>query len=1229
MSETIPPTTAATDPTSPAPKKKRRLWLKVILALIVIVILLIACAPMIISTGAVKSIVLGQVNKNLNGHIEIADWSIGWTSGVKVTGIRVFDEKNAQIAEVKSFSTQLSLLGAARGNLDLGETTIDSPNGDLYLYRDGTSNFSKLVKQSPSEPKPPKSEPSPSTPKEDAKLPDVKVKFKVVNGSFKVQREGDPNVLAGKDLNITTTITDINQPIDHSLAVSLKNGNQEAGTISVSGKASAIKANKVDLDTADVNETIALNNIDLPALSALIPPSAGIAIKSGQTGGTFTVAFAGGKKITLEGKYEGSNIRVTGAALKGDEYATQKFNVTVPPIVVDLRNGVSDINAIVAKAEQPVSITFDHGSATADINLQLSGIMNLAQNKAGSVGGIKLDVKADIGKLAAMLPHTFRVREGTDLTSGSFHQTVVLAMANEQATFTLTTDLTDVAGKNAGTVVSIKPVNLKLTGEVGPSSTKLPGLKNVVLDLTSGFATAHFTAPTLTQLKGNAKGEFAKVQSEAGQIIDFGKIKTDGTFAVDIDTKGDINDVTKPIDFGLVATITNVRIDGLADQPVTQPWLKATVNAAIYAKADNSIQSVKNIVATVKSNNEANPTIDLAAVSNVDLSNGMAVTYELQKLNVILGALQRELGPLVPALRDKPDLGLGTLAVTSSGSLTQSGENMAVTVTKLSATESKGLFSITQAGDVFVKMAGKNMTPGGKIKIDADLARLSGIAQQLSAGKATVEASANGQQLKSGTLSGTVELASIDATTNKITVDMKVDNLSVASKSGASEPQSVTFGLTTTPAADFSSIKIPTAYVKSAFANVDLNSVDVQLPKAAPKGAKGPSLPVVTSAKLVIDIPDFGPINTLMKSFMPPADPANPPIGIGTGSLKVVGDISREGTATILNISEVSGHGVHLQKGTIARRLKDFNIALAAKADITGDTSQTLADQFRSVSITKLGGNLGVAELSMPAPIVVTAPLGTMTAVGSIALSGEITELTIILESLAGKNPGELYPFTGKYTVTQNISSNGNTLTPKGTIEVDNFVVKDKAGATIVSEPKVTIANDVGIDLVTKSAKINALKVDMPASGALVLNVTGGVTDWETKRQIDNIVVKFAGDWDKLWPIARPLLSPEQQEQFKDLKISGKFDRTINASGSFPAGITQQEAIKLLSADGSVTIANVEWPSMGVTASNIEIPFTLKDGIVRLVYAGKPEDQNRPLADHRQHRPGIRIRFHG
>ena len=201
--------------------------------------------------------------------------------------------------------------------------------------------------------------------------------------------------------------------------------------------------------------------------------------------------------------------------------------------------------------------------------------------------------------------------------------------------------------------------------------------------------------------------------------------------------------------------------------------------------------------------------------------------------------------------------------------------------------------------------------------------------------------------------------------------------------------------------------------------------------------------------------------------------------------------------------------------------------------------------------------------------------------------------------------------FATAYNAKLDLSTAGNTVTLKGPIELNDFKAFDAAGQQVVSEPKIAMAVDVSADTVAHNAKISSLRVDTPNSGAVQLIVTGGVTDWETKRQMDNIVVHFNGEWDKLWPIIKPLIPADTRAQVNDLVLTGKFERVINVSGSLPANVPFNEAVKSLSADGSVVIATAKWPSNGVDASNLEIPFTLKDGVLRTVY-NKPEGQNLP-----------------
>ena len=81
---TTPPVQTA-KPAAPAPKRRRRRWPWVILILLLLVVGLVALGPTLASTSPVRSMVLSQVNNNLNGKVTIDDWSLGWFSQTHVS----------------------------------------------------------------------------------------------------------------------------------------------------------------------------------------------------------------------------------------------------------------------------------------------------------------------------------------------------------------------------------------------------------------------------------------------------------------------------------------------------------------------------------------------------------------------------------------------------------------------------------------------------------------------------------------------------------------------------------------------------------------------------------------------------------------------------------------------------------------------------------------------------------------------------------------------------------------------------------------------------------------------------------------------------------------------------------------------------------------------------------------------------------------------------------------
>ena len=214
MAENAPPKNPndpASSASAPKPKRRRR-WPLVVLSIVLLLILLVLFAPMIASTAPVRSFVVGKINENLNGKVEIHSWSIGWTGGIVVNGVRVVDDKGVQILQVEKLSTQLSLIDAMRGKLDFGKTSAQGTDFNLYIDKEGHSNFERLAKTSTK----PKTEHAPAPhEKSETKLPDLSIDFTSdLRGT--IQQEGQPTVYLDPS-KISAKIPNINAPITHDI----------------------------------------------------------------------------------------------------------------------------------------------------------------------------------------------------------------------------------------------------------------------------------------------------------------------------------------------------------------------------------------------------------------------------------------------------------------------------------------------------------------------------------------------------------------------------------------------------------------------------------------------------------------------------------------------------------------------------------------------------------------------------------------------------------------------------------------------------------------------------------------------------------------------------------------------------------------------------------------------------------------------------------------------------
>jgi len=89
--------------------------------------------------------------------------------------------------------------------------------------------------------------------------------------------------------------------------------------------------------------------------------------------------------------------------------------------------------------------------------------------------------------------------------------------------------------------------------------------------------------------------------------------------------------------------------------------------------------------------------------------------------------------------------------------------------------------------------------------------------------------------------------------------------------------------------------------------------------------------------------------------------------------------------------------------------------------------------------------------------------------------------------------------------------------------------------------------------------------------------------------------IQLQYDLAKLWPIVHPmLLTPGQPDPYADVKLAGAFTKSLTLGGSYPAGAPFTEAIKPLTLDADLAVADFEHG--GLIVKDLDLPVTLRNG---------------------------------
>jgi hypothetical protein len=1128
MADTNPaPTDApgtAPTPSTPPRRKRRGLWWKIPVVLIALLVILVALTPTIASLSPVRNAVLSSVNKSaLKGRVEVADWSFGWFSGQTLTGIKVYDADNELVATVPKVTVEQGIVGLTKGVT----AKVDSPDFKVVTKPDGSLNVEHIARTDDASKSSGASKPKLDRPIEILNIP---VRLEIVNGKGSLSAGPDEPTVTITNLNGLIHAPGGDAPIVNKLDLTATVGDGAPGTISVAGDVNVIKDGKLALDTASGKQVVTIKGIDPGSLVPLLGANSPITKLSGRADGTFNAVIEGGKTATLDGTLNVTGFLAAGPALKGDTYTSDVVAVSIPSTVVTVGADPTDVNAIHVKTgtsqDQPITLTLQQGKATVFADATVGSILKAIDGAApGETGKVAVDANFDVGKLAGVLRNTFKLLEGAELTAGNFSSKSTIDITPESLSLVSNTALTGVAGTNVGKPVQLQPIKVDLAAKAGGGGNLLASVRDVKLDLSSAFANGSFSGPTLTGINGKLAGALDKVQAELGQVIDFGDTRMTGAFNVDVATKGDLTKTdTEPAELSAGLTVTGLKVDSLSlTSPIDQKLIKGALVARVLTDASSAPKSIEVTSATLRTGDEAAPTVSADATASVAMV-GQAInvpTFEVKQFTIDLPKLGAEFGGFLPELRQAT----GTFSASLAGSAENVLSEPKLTLAKLSAGQSEGLFSASavDGSPLVVSMPKSAKLPQvtGALKLDADLAKANAWVKKLTGGQQQVVATSSVGDVRSGTISGTVTFTRPATDRTAVGADFVTSNLMLSTSTGQADFKPLTLALTASAPDDLSGATIDTASVTGDLLTASATNAKIVLKDPAKPNEPVEPLKMIESADVALSIPNLAPMCSLAMAFMP-ATPAPsqgskpaPQLQVAGGSFSTKANVSRgPGGLPLLNVPELKGE------------------------------------------------NIVVAQ---------------------------------------GESTYQIASFTGAQTV----APNGDTLSPKGTINVSGLKVLDKGQQTF-AEDQITIANDLTVDIAKSDAVINAFSIDMVTSKALSLTATGAVRDYAKTRKFDNVTADVTYDLAPLWLIAKPIVAADPKSTIATLQASGKVQKQWTVTGQLPADLPFNEGVKQLVVTGGVAVplATLE----GSKVENLDLPITVSNGVATI--SGQPAKFN-------------------
>jgi translocation and assembly module TamB len=369
-----PPPVARPDPSVPlATGRRRRRRLCAIVAVLGLLLVAVYFAPAVVAYTGLRNRIARAAAAELDGQLRVGRASLGWFSPIELRDVTLTDPQGRVLVQVARLTTSRTLLGVLRDRSNPGPITLERPHVEVVCGADGT-NAEQVFRKLLDDTDPPRPTRTP-------------LSVRIVGGRLTLRDAATGQSGEFHDLEATVEVP-------------------AARTEPITARLTALTPGRAEVELS-LGQTghLRLRASDL-ALDALAPLLARYraGLRVGGSAAADLTAVWGLHTATLDGTLAGRNLTVSCPELHGDTLRVASASLPVK-LTVSGR-----------------SVSVERADLTCDLaHVSFRGTLDGGESPAALLErpGLRLEAEVDLAKVAATLPKSLHVRDGTVFHGGS------------------------------------------------------------------------------------------------------------------------------------------------------------------------------------------------------------------------------------------------------------------------------------------------------------------------------------------------------------------------------------------------------------------------------------------------------------------------------------------------------------------------------------------------------------------------------------------------------------------------------------------------------------------------------------------------------------------------------------------------------------------------------------------------------------------------------------------